>query len=94
MKIGSITLSVFGLAVAAMISAGLAVAASEATYNPATAVSISGTITAVREVPAGQPLDGIHLVVKTKSDSSEIYLGPKSFLSFRRRITRLASGSR
>lgn len=54
----------------------------EPVYNSATMVDVEGTITAVRNVPAGNPMPGTHLTVKTKTDSLDIYLGPSSFIKF------------
>ncbi len=78
MKIQNVMLSVSALALA-MIPAR---AASGPAYNPATAVAISGTVTGVRVVPAGQPLEGVHLAVKTKTGTVEVYLAPKNFMDF------------
>ena len=75
------TLRVSTLALAAMAITSLAQAADPA-YNPATAISIEGTITAIHEAPAGQPLTGLHVTIKTKAATSEIFLAPKEFLKF------------
>lgn len=57
-------------------------AASEPAYNPATVVDVDGIITAVHQVPAGSPLEGTHLTVKSKSGSIDVYLAPTDFLRF------------
>ena len=57
-------------------------AASGPAYDPATAVTLSGTVTAVRIVAAGQPLQGVHLLLKTKTGAVEVYLAPKNFVDF------------
>jgi hypothetical protein len=54
--------------------------ANEPAYNPATMVDVQGTITAVRQVPAGSPLEGVHLTVKSKASTVEVYLAPADFL--------------
>jgi hypothetical protein len=82
MKFAKITLSVSALAIAAMTCINSAQAANDPTYNPATAVTVSGTITSVHEVPAGQPLEGVHVIVKNKANSFEVYIAPKEFLKF------------
>src|ERR1700761_4289140 len=54
--------------------------ANEPSYNPATMVDGEGTITAIRQVPAGSPLEGGHLAVKTKNSTVDVYLAPADFL--------------
>jgi len=54
--------------------------ANEPAYNPATMVELQGTITAVRQVPAGGPLGGVHLTVKSKAAVVDVYLGPADFV--------------
>jgi hypothetical protein len=73
------TLSVSALALAAMMTMN---AANGPAYNPSTAAAISGTVTAVKVIPAGQPLEGVHVTVKTKNNSEEVYLAPKQFMNF------------
>jgi len=82
MKFAKVTISVSTLALAAMTFTNPAKAANDLAYNPATAVSVSGTITAVHEVPAGQPLEGVHLTIKNKANTFEVYVAPKEFLKF------------
>jgi len=53
---------------------------SEPVYNPATVVDVDGVITGVRQVPAGSALEGMHLTVKSKSGSIDVYLGPTAFM--------------
>ena len=43
-------------------------------------VDVDGTIAAVRTAPAGSPLEGTHLTVKTKTAMSDVYLAPADFL--------------
>jgi hypothetical protein len=54
--------------------------ANEPVFNPATMVELQGTITAVRQVPAGSPLEGVHLTVKSKTSTVDVYLAPNDFL--------------
>jgi hypothetical protein len=54
----------------------------EPVYNPAMPAVVSGVVSAVSEVPAGQPLEGVHVMVKTKTGNVEVYLAPRNFLSF------------
>ena len=82
MKIrNAFTRSVFTVAVSALALAAVAIA-SEPTYNPANTAVVSGAITAVSEVPAGQPLEGVHVTVQTKTGNVQVYLAPRNFLSF------------
>ena len=54
--------------------------ASDPAYNPATVVDVDGVITGVRHVPAGSPLEGVHLTLKLKSGSVDVYLAPADFM--------------
>ncbi|HUA86833.1 MAG TPA: hypothetical protein VMB85_23410 [Bryobacteraceae bacterium] len=78
MKFTKVMLSVSALALM-MIPAK---AANGPAYNPATAVAASGTVTAVRVVPVGQPLAGVHVMLKTKANTVDVYLAPKDFMNF------------
>ena len=49
-------------------------------YNPATAVEVRGVVTDVRVVPAGSPLAGVHVTLKTKTENVEVFLAPREFL--------------
>ena len=59
-------------------------------YNPATVVNVAGTISAIRQAPAGDPLAGVHLTVKTKTGIFDVLVGPASFLRLTR--TNFAAG--
>ena len=48
-------------------------------YNPATLISFSGTVTDVRNVPAGT-LPGWHLTVKSEAFTVDVYEAPDTFL--------------
>jgi len=85
MKFGNKALSVSAFALAMTISPMFASnvvgsKANEPTYNPASMVDVEGTITAVRQVPVGSPLEGVHLTVKAKSSTVDVYLAPADFL--------------
>jgi hypothetical protein len=54
--------------------------ANEPAYNPATMVEVVGTVTAVRQVPAGSPLEGVHLTLKSRASTLDAYLAPADFL--------------
>jgi len=56
--------------------------ANEPVYNPATVTQVSGAVSAIRQVPAGNPLAGTHLTLKTKAGMIDVYLGPADFLKF------------
>jgi hypothetical protein len=63
------------------VSASLGFAVmNEPAYNPATMVEVSGIITAVRQVPAGSPLEGVHLMLKSKASTLDAYIAPADFL--------------
>ena len=47
--------------------------------NPGVAVDFKGTVTAVREVPAGKPLEGIHADVKADGRMFDVYIAPTGF---------------
>jgi hypothetical protein len=69
-----------GLASAMFASSVTGSAANEPAYNPATMVEVVGTVTAVRQVPAGSPLEGVHLTLKSKGATLDAYLAPADFL--------------
>jgi hypothetical protein len=78
----ALSVSAFALAMfAPMFASSLSGAkANEPAFNPATMVELQGTITAVRQVPAGSPLEGLHLTVKSKASTVDVYLAPNDFL--------------
>ena len=76
-------LSVSTLALA-LAAAHVFAAASEPVYNLATTTKVDGVVTAVHQVAAGNPMPGVHLTVKTKASSVDVYLGPADFLKFLR----------
>ena len=49
-------------------------------YDTATVVDIQAKVTAVREVPKGSPMDGLHLMVQSGADTLDVYVGPPEFV--------------
>src|SRR5262249_26967757 len=49
-------------------------------YDPATVIDIMGRITDVWEVPPYFPLEGLHLAVKSGSETLDVYVGPADFV--------------
>ena len=72
----------------AFVTASYAVAADTAkdpkapgpSYDKATVVDIQGKVTAVREVPKGSPMDGLHLMVQAGLETLDVYVGPPEFV--------------
>ena|ERR1035438_1243399 len=64
--------------------AGLALAvpaaAKDDVVNNGVAVDIHTTVSAVREVPAGDPLPGLHIDAKIKGRLTDIYIAPLDFV--------------
>jgi hypothetical protein len=52
----------------------------EPTYDPATVIEVIGTVSAVWEVPAYLPLEGLHLAVKSGWETVDVYVGPTDFV--------------
>ena len=75
------TLSVPTLALAVFTFVSPARAANQPVYDLAAAMTVSGIITAVSETPAGQTLEGVHILVKTKSGGVDVFLAPRNFLN-------------
>jgi hypothetical protein len=51
-------------------------------YNAATTADVRGVVTEVHVVPAGQPLEGVHIALKTtKGEALNVYLAPREFLN-------------
>lgn len=80
-------LSVSILALAAAASQALAsntagVPAKDPVYDPATVVNVPGIVASVKRVPPGSLLAGVHLMVKSKTGTFDVYLGPSDFLKF------------
>lgn len=86
MKFTNHTLIVSTLALAASFQAFAAspavTTANEPSYNLATTTQVAGIVTGIRQVPAGSPLAGTHLTLKSKNAMVDVYLGPADFLKF------------
>ena len=52
----------------------------EPVYDPATVVDVKVTVIGIREAPMTEPLDGLHLTVKTDTEAFDIYVGPTDFV--------------
>lgn len=62
-------------------------------YNPATVVTVSGTVESVDKItPMKGMYSGIHLVVKTEKESLDIHLGPEWYIE--RLDTKIEKGDR
>jgi hypothetical protein len=62
--------------------AGIAMVAPAAARDLSTPVDYSATVSALREVPAGSPLPGLHLDAKVKGGQVvDIYIAPKDFVT-------------
>lgn len=55
-------------------------AAKDDVVNSGVAVDIHTTVSAVREVPAGDPLPGLHIDAKIKGRVTDIYIAPLDFV--------------
>ncbi len=81
LSVSAFALAIFTSSISPMFASNLAGSkVNEPAYNPATMVELEGTITAVRQVPAGSPLEGVHLTVKSKTSTVDVYLAPADFL--------------
>lgn len=76
------TLALMVTAPQAFASNRVATTANEPAYNPATVVDWLGTVTSVRQASPGSPLPGVHLAVKSKTGTVDVYLGPSDYLRF------------
>jgi hypothetical protein len=56
------------------------VTAKDDVVNNGVAVDIHTTVSAVREVPAGDPLPGLHIDAKIKGRVTDIYIAPLDFV--------------
>lgn len=54
--------------------------APEPAYDTSSVINEMATVVEQREVPKGEALSGIHLIVKTDSATLEVYLGPTDFV--------------
>jgi len=71
------------LALSGTLTAGserVAKAEQEPGYDPATTINVMATVMDVREAPRTGPLSGLHLLVRTETETLEVYLAPDEFL--------------
>lgn len=69
-----------GLAVSALGADSKDPAKSGPAWNAATVVDVTGTVTEVREVAKGSPIEGVNLTVKTKNETVNVYVAPVEFV--------------
>lgn len=75
------------LAAGALLLASLASAQGPGTgrrmrmYNPATETTIQGAVQEVKQVTRGPRMTGTHLLVKVGEETTEVMLGPSTFIS-------------
>jgi hypothetical protein len=50
-------------------------------YDPATEVTLTGTVEGVREIPHGTWSAGLHLILKTEQGAVEVHVGPAMFVA-------------
>src|SRR5690348_6702706 len=50
-------------------------------YNPATEITVTGTIEAANQITGRQGWGGTHLQLKTESETLDVHVGPSWFLS-------------
>lgn len=48
-------------------------------YDTAKVIDIEAKVTAVREVPKDNPMDGLHLIVQAGLETLDVYVGPAEF---------------
>ncbi|MEQ1883966.1 MAG: hypothetical protein ABL967_02825 [Bryobacteraceae bacterium] len=76
--------SVSALAILTLTLSAATLAATEPAYNPSTVTSVSGVIAAISDISSGQGMDGMHVTLRTKTGTVEVYLAPRDFLNFLR----------
>ena len=74
--------NLIGFAIALSMFAGDKAKAPEPGYDSATLVDIKATVADVREVSKDQPLSGVHLTLKSDSQTMDVYVGPAEFVKF------------
>jgi DNA/RNA endonuclease YhcR with UshA esterase domain len=76
------TLSVLGVLLGPlMVAPAQAQRTAGPRYDPATEVTVKGTIEEVREIPHGTWSAGIHLTLKTDQTAMDVHVGPARFLA-------------
>src|ERR1019366_2350896 len=56
------------------------VAPPEPAYDTATVITIAATVTETRLVPENQPMAGLHLMLRSGSETFDVYIGPSDFV--------------
>jgi hypothetical protein len=56
-------------------------AAKDPPPNAGGVVDIYGTVSAIREVPAGNPMPGLHVEARVKGQVTDIYIAPMDFVT-------------
>lgn len=72
------------LAAAAVLCTAKIPVLNEPVYDPSKVVDIRGVVAELNVVPVGSPLEGVHAIVKTKTETLDVFLAPPSFLSMLR----------
>src|SRR5262245_2477862 len=67
-------------AVAGVVSLAKDPAPPDLRYNPATVVDVRGVIAEVHVVLPGATLPGVHITLKTKAETVDVFLAPSAFL--------------
>jgi hypothetical protein len=56
-------------------------AANVPAYDTAKVIDVQAKVTEVREVPKGNPMDGLHLMLQSGSETLDVYVGPMEFVT-------------
>ena len=72
--------AVLGLAFAPLFGGSNGEKKTGPVYDTTTVMEVIGTVAEVKEVPAGNAMEGIHLTVKVKGEALDIYVGPAEFV--------------
>jgi hypothetical protein len=72
---------VLAMAWTAPAADGKDVKAAGPVYDTAKMIDVQAKVTAVREVPKGNPMDGLHLVLQSGSETLDVYVGPTEFVT-------------
>ncbi len=52
----------------------------EPAYDTETVITLEATVTETRLVPENQPLAGLHLMLRSGSETFDVYIGPSDFV--------------
>lgn len=70
----------FGLTRAPKVAAADGKSNAPPSYEVSTEIDVMVTIAGIREIPKTDPLGGVHLTVKTKADTIDVYVAPADFV--------------